>query len=224
MTRQLAFAVALVALIASSAHAGPVYNAGSDFAVANPNGAWSYGWSTALTASLNLYTAHDNLSGLDRLFSNGIDPNVSHKRFGAPSDPYGFPWPIGELSFHPGPAGEYSHIRWTAPDAGYYTIDARFSAPLNYLTTTDVHVLLANSSIFDGGININGAGPSASFLTTVWVPAGAAVDFAVGYGTGSYFCDTTFLSAEIRAVPEPASLLMVGSGLVGLARWRKRRG
>ena len=57
--------VAALALVLSGmgpARADLVWNAASDFDAGfatgtNPNGAWSYGWSSALTSPLTLYTS-----------------------------------------------------------------------------------------------------------------------------------------------------------------------
>jgi hypothetical protein len=59
---------------------------------------------------------------------------------------------------------------------------------------------------------------------TITVALGGIVDFAVGYGTdGSYYNDTTGLSATITTVPVPSTLLLLGSGLLGLGGWRRFR-
>jgi hypothetical protein len=55
--------------------------------------------------------------------------------------------PVGQLAFHPGPDGEYSIVRWTAPISGPVSLIALFTG-LDDVggTTTDVPVLLNGSS------------------------------------------------------------------------------
>jgi len=63
-------AALVVALTPAVGRASPVavYNAVNDFSItSNPNGAWSYGWTSTLGGPINLYriTSTDFISGVD---------------------------------------------------------------------------------------------------------------------------------------------------------------
>jgi len=108
----------------------------------------------------------------------------------------GISWKARSLSFHPGPKGEYSVVRYTAPKAGEYRIDAAF-AGIDQQTTTDVHVLAAGKPLFDSYIRLHGLGRECSFAKSLDLAAGDTVDFVVGYGNGDYGYDSTGLDATI---------------------------
>lgn len=129
----------------------------------------------------------------------------------------------GALSLHPGPQGEVEVLRFTAPSAGQYLINGAFFGQ-DYVgpTTTDVHILLNGTSIFDGVVSDYDV--SHPFSTTVTLAAGSHLDFAVGVGSNqSYLYDSTGLSATITSVPEPTTLALAGAtaGLLCLFRSRK---
>jgi hypothetical protein len=103
------------------------------------------------------------------------------------------------MGAHPGPQGQNSVIRWTAPTNGTYQINAVFWGD-DFVgpTTTDVAVLHNGKTLY--GSEVTGFGPSSdqSYTGTVSVNAGDTVDFSVGYGTdGNYFYDATGVSAVI---------------------------
>lgn len=106
-----------------------------------------------------------------------------------------------QLGMHPGPKGEYSVVRWTAPSAGRYSIDGSFEAlDTEVGTTTDVYVLHNNKQIWT--ISISGkksAESKANFeLAVEKVEKGDTIDFAVGYGSNrNYYYDSTALKAAI---------------------------
>jgi hypothetical protein len=107
--------------------------------------------------------------------------------------------PAHTVEFHPGPEGQNSVLRWTAPASGNYQVKAVFWGD-DFVgpTTTDVHVLHNGACIYSA--EVSGYGPSSdqSFTTTISVAVGDTVDFAVGYGTdGGYSNDTTGVSAVI---------------------------
>ena len=110
----------------------------------------------------------------------------------------GITWPPGQLAFHPGPNGEYSAVRWTAPAAGKWDLAATFHG-IAERATTDVHVLHNGRPLLDGSVNVKGGGNSAKFSAPVAVQTGDTIDFAVGYGNGNYGADTTALTATLKS-------------------------
>jgi hypothetical protein len=202
------------------------FDVAADFSTTNnPNGVWSYGWSSTLTSSFNRYPNHgkfdpypiDVWAGSNFPYS----PNVSHNGTGSVVDSHPtIIWQPGQFSLHPGDNGEYSYARWTAPEAGIFDIVAMFTGIDKFGTTTDVHVLHNGTSLPDGVGSVNGFGDTWSFSTTVSVVKDDTIDFAVGYGTNQHHTyDTTALSATIT--PEPGTVLLLGLGGVALRKRRK---
>jgi ELWxxDGT repeat protein len=185
------------------------YDAALDFsATDNPNGVWSYGWSPTLTSPFQRY-AQAGPNNENPPPANILDtwnagtggqhsyPSVLHNGTSNPITSNAFTYLPGQLGLHPGPNGEYSVVRWTAPRAGSVSLGAVFSGlDFGGPTSTDVHVRHNGAALFDGAVNAFGAGPS--FDTTVVVAAGDTIDFAVGYGSNqNYHSDTTGLDAFI---------------------------
>jgi len=74
---QAAAVLGLVAGAAGQARADIVWDAAADYdagytAGANPNGAWTYGWTANLTSALNVYSSHGPLGSS---FESWYDPN-----------------------------------------------------------------------------------------------------------------------------------------------------
>jgi len=217
--------VGMFICLASSLSVAPaaMYDVAADFsATNNPNGPWTYGWSSTLTSALDLYSYSTDDRSLN-VWSDSVSgspPSVVHN--GTTSDitlhPEEITWQAGQFALHPGANGEYSHARWTAPYAGTLHIDAMFTALAG--ATTDVHVLHNGGSLFDGLVD---SSHNASWSSTnISFGMGDTIDFAVGFGTGGYGYDTTGLSATIYAVPAPAGVLLGWLGL-GTAGWFLRR-
>ncbi len=108
----------------------------------------------------------------------------------------GITWGPRSLSFHPGPKGEYSVVRWTAPTKGEYKISSSFYA-IDPNATTDVHVIGGKQNLFSDVINLNGKGKRTGFIGTVQIEAGESINFIVGYGNGAYPFDSTGLTVSI---------------------------
>ena len=194
-----------------------------DFSVTNgnPNGLWTYGWSTTLLSTLNLYT-NGFADGNGILIWN--DP--SHISAGAPSvfaNPSNTQQgvlPPMSAAFHPGASGEFSQYVWTAPSSGSFSISALFS-PFDS-GGTDVHILDNGVSLFSAQVS---PGNPQSFNGVIVVAAGDIISFAVGVGTdGTYNSDTTGIFATIQSVPEASTwVYLVGAGaLMLVVKFRRR--
>src|SRR5262249_39070695 len=160
----------------------------ADFsATNNPNGVWSYGWSATLGGTFNLNRDRATLEGIDFWQGNqgGIrgEPAVDHNGTAMPLVLAGTVlFQPGQLGLHPGPHGEFSVLRWTAPEAGIITLAATFfGMDFLYLTSTDVHVLYNGRSIFNSFVEGFGTQSQTGFtIPSLSVVAGDTIDFAVG--------------------------------------------
>ncbi|MCY2992156.1 MAG: glycoside hydrolase family 2 [Planctomycetota bacterium] len=130
--------------------------------------------------------------------SGALEPNVTYNGTQAPISALGVLWDPGRLSLHPGPAGEFCVVRWTAPSDGKYSLSAKFSS-IAEKATTDVHVLHNGKPIFDSLINLEGHGREAPFAADASVKSGDTIDFAVGWGNGNYGADSTGIEISIRS-------------------------
>ncbi len=229
-------AVGCLCGVVSPARADIIFDAAADFSpTQNPNGVWSYGQSATLTSPFLLYTntvrEFSQIESWNAGSGNFMNPSVSHNPSASPVTVGTITFQPGQLGFHPGSNGQFSVVRFVAPVAGDYLLESSFTG-LDFVgpTTTDVHVLLNNLSLFDGVVTAFGSGPS--FMTSLMLSAGDAIDFKVGVGSnGNFFFDTTSLSAGITlrdqaAVPEPNSLVLVSLGALaalGYSRGRRQR-
>jgi len=143
----------------------------------------------------------DPLAGMRNWSSSevgGPDPCVSHNASEKACALARIRWEPGALAFHPGPKGEYSVVRWTAPKAGEVAIAATFRGIDEAPTTTDVHVLQDGRALFDGWINLQGQGPRADYAGKVTLSAGGTLDFVVGWGNGAHLCDSTGIEVRLE--------------------------
>ncbi|MHB0960570.1 MAG: alpha-galactosidase [Pirellulaceae bacterium] len=126
----------------------------------------------------------------------GSDPCVTHNPTDQVREMATMRWDPGQLSFHPGPNGEYCTVRWTAAHAGTFTVHAAFSA-IDQQTTTDVHLLHNGTALFDELLQLEGRGRRAEYQGTLAISAGDTVDCIVGWGNGAHICDSTGLEFRL---------------------------
>ncbi len=178
------------------------YDAAGDFSLTgNPNGAWSYGWSATLGGAFtkDVSTRSNNPGPGLQSWDGPIDgffPVISKNTTNATVQIGSTTWQPLEMVNHPGPGGEYSMVRWTAPAAGVVNVVAAFAGRDS--ATTDVHILRNNNvaeQVFNG--YVNGPGSAQSFVGTLTVQAGDTLDFVVGAGGNGYVSDSTAVAATI---------------------------
>jgi hypothetical protein len=191
---------------------GDCYNVALDFSRsgANPSGRWAYGISNQVGSDLILFSVFStslsqasdssqmawwSMDGAQAPLAALNPSNVD--RHPAGTTTYG----PGEFVLHPGSTGQLAIARWTAPSAGTVHVEAVFagcsgwqSAPV---TTTDVYLLLNRRVLVSGYVNVKGASNEFSLSQDVSVATGDPIDFAVGWGNGSYVFDSTALAATL---------------------------
>lgn len=234
-SKMMLIATAILGFAASPSLA-ITFDAAADFSVTNnPNGVWQYGWSSTLGSDFNLYTSAGIDAGLNFWRYPPITylgaPAVWHNGTGSLIENGTVSTQAGQMAFHPGPNGQYSIVRWTAPETGNYSLATAFAgADFVGPTTTDVHVLHNSTSLFNDFVNGFGTPSAKSFASTLSVVAGDTIDFAVGFGNGNFYFDSTSLAATISTatppenVPEPASTLsLLALGVFGAGSLHKRK-
>ena len=191
---------------------GQTFDVAADFsATNNPNGPWSYGFSSTLGGPLILYVATDNTDGLEHWRTNiaaSGTPMLFHNPTANTIVSASTHVAPGGLGMHPGPDGEYAIARLTVPSTGLYHLTGSFFGLDSVGTTTDVHILTNGTSILDGEVTGFGPGTGPSFDLQVTLNGGDELDFAVGYGSDAgFYDDSTGLSAQIVSLTPVPSIL-----------------
>jgi hypothetical protein len=194
------------------------FDLGADFSVTqNPNGPWRYGFSRATTPSageLELDTFVNPTFPVGFWHptgaSDGYYPYVAHNADVVTTADPTDSWAVrpGEVAMEGSPAGQYSLVQFVAPRSAPYDIQASFAGIHFRLSTTDVHVLDGDVSLYDQQIDgyggdpafftVQGGNPQARYATTRSLEAGALLTFAVGIGgNGTNYNDTTGLFVHV---------------------------
>jgi hypothetical protein len=186
----------------------------------NPHGPWQYGYSETQSLAPDQFRLNKSTGTLGEI--GFWHPSVSD-RPGPGYYPYvaynpsketqlgssnGWSARGGEFAMEGSNSGQYSIVRFVAPKKGTYRIQAHFAGVHFGLSTTDVHVLHNEKSLFAAEIDgyggdpafhaVEGANPSADYDGEVNLRARDTISFAVGYGKNqTNYGDTTGLFADV---------------------------
>jgi hypothetical protein len=204
---------------APPASAAEVFDLGRDFSLsANPNGPWRYGYTRGTRlARAEVVPAKMSEPKGDVGFwhpasgASGYYPYVAGNLGASTARDATGSWAVrpGELALEASKVGQYAVVEFTVPTAGAYVIAADFSGIHKRLSTTDVHVLLNDDSVFSATIDgyggdpalvpRKGASPTATYRATLTLRAGDVLTFAVGAGPDhKHLNDTTGVVVTIR--------------------------
>lgn len=137
--------------------------------------------------------------------------------------------PVGSLNFQPGADNEYSVIRFTAPYAGSFRVNADFMGADRTPTNSEAYIVSGGQVLFHETIEGFGFTSYRSGSPTVNLAAGQTIDFLVGQGAGDAYSDSTLFTGSVAgfaaAVPEPSTyaMMFVGLGLIGFTASKRRK-
>lgn len=223
--RLLLAAAAALAWTVGAANA-TVYNLSASFSLSNPSGPFSFGTYTLPDdpGSFTLLTSPSWVHGPMRGYDGGdflvIQRNTSDVDY--------FGIAPGAVALHPNGIGQQAVVRFTAPKAGTYKVNAAFQR-----TDPNGGMRQSTGAIYlDGRLQNSGTLiGTTSVLTHSSVSAlaaGSVFDFVVGMGNDGYYHDTTGLNVTITEavspVPLPGGLPLLGAALGGFALLRRRIG
>lgn len=209
------------------------WDAFNDFAGnANPNGAWSYGYGTTGSSFTPYNMYGPNCSGgvlncWQPTVTINDTPNIVWNNTGSFVN-FGTAISAPGLTQHPGISVD-AITQWTAPSTGAYSISG-------FYQIADVNPSGVIGLVFENSTSLfqlKLLGPPAQHpdtlggMATYYIPwlelnAGDVMSFAVN-NDGNYLFDTTHFNATITTIPEPGSMVLLGSGLIGAAGILRRK-
>jgi hypothetical protein len=186
----------------------------------NPANNWAIGYTSGnslntATFELMQYADTSNIVGMwhPATGQSGYYPYIGQNRDTVTRTDISNSWALrpGEIAMEGSNTGQYSMLRFTVPQSGKYRVKVVFEGVHFRISTTDVHVLLNNTRLFDDVIEgyggdpayhaITGTHPTATFEDSISLQKGDMLYFAVGYGTnGTFYNDTTGLLITIEMV------------------------
>jgi hypothetical protein len=147
---------------------------------------WSYGYAISPGGMFEPDSLHYSpAAGIDIWTGAAVDslePSVFHNG-GPVTQTYAeMAIPAAGLGIYPGPSGEPSIVRWTAPVAGSYAIDVTFTGISTPATAVTASVLVNNTSEMGSSQALNDYGSLNTFTYSVpaqTLAAGGFIDFFV---------------------------------------------
>jgi hypothetical protein len=222
-----------VFLMSSVSHAGLVWDVASDWSDStNPNGPWIYRVNNTIASS---YTRNgDSFSyppGPPKIWSlPEYAPNgstwIGWSRSNT-SEPSSLNLPVGTIYGHTlGSSSGYIEIQWKSPITGTISITGSTWLLRNSWNENPIYNRSVNWSLTAGSTTLSGLlyadqnSPymSDSLSNVLNVTSGDIISFkAISTGEGDYLG----LNLTISAVPIPAAVWLLGSGLIGLIGVRR---
>ena len=211
-TRRLFFTLSAVILLALAA-ARPLMadDAASSFSkTANPVGPWAYGYTPTRGGAFAFFAGHGtDGTGLDYWTAGAGLAQVAHNGTGSGKTAGSVYTPPGGLNLTPGSDYNWAVVRWTAPAAGSYEVNAHFiprTLASSASGTAEVAILQSGAVLFDRWLATQLGMGTVSVVATLTLSAGATVDFAVGTGDDVYNDnDVIGLDATVDAIQPPSA-------------------
>lgn len=193
-------------VLLSQVEAQSVFQAATEFSAAqNPAGAWTYGWRDAQTGVFRAFEVHAASGALMEWGSSATEPGADFKPpyvlLNSSDQPVEFSTTVLALPkriiLHPGPNGEPSTLRWTAPQDGPIWIESaaegRDQGPG---ASTIFEVYRGPEPLFSNGVSGKNSESRVAFQTNLTVRAGETLDFAIGT-TNDFSFDSTQLDISV---------------------------
>ena len=168
----------------------------------NPYGVWSCGYKTDWSTPFALdAVAGSNWPGISGWWPSivGDQPEIRHND--TKKKICGQTWcvPTNYIAMHPGPNGEFSVLRWTAPATGLYGLhvlyeglDWSFPTSSTFSVVHDSNGVLIKTQVGNYGQR------SAFNPRPMKLAKGETLDFMVGWGMdGNYYGDSTGVAVRI---------------------------
>lgn len=156
------------------------------WAAGAPDGAFTpFGYSAVLNTSID-YWSPTNTSRYPGLYRNGSTEYHSGASF----------FYADTIGLHPGSAGEYAVLRWTAPGDTGCVLDVEF---VNYEQASTAVAVHAAGTAVDSGHLTNPSVTSYAVSASLSVVSGDTIDFSVG-PDGNYAYDITGVLGTIACL------------------------